>query len=69
MLCRDNDTNVLLPTYLRDIFPVQLAINNTKAKDGSQLSDYCFEPMKGEGCMIQTPLDYWYVRIRMLWVR
>lgn len=53
------DPNVLMPDYLRAILSLQTSLNTTPAADGSVLSDYCFEPMKGQGCMIQTPLDYW----------
>ena len=55
------DTNVLLPEYLCAIWDIQNAMNFTKSRDGSVLSDFCFEPMKGQGCMVETPLDYWCV--------
>jgi hypothetical protein len=51
--------NVLTAEYLLAIYSVQANITNTPASDGGTLGDYCFQPMQGQGCVVETPLDYW----------
>ena len=58
---RNNGTNILKPEYLLKLMQVQNSIYTTPASDGSLLSKYCFQPMTGQGCLVETPLDYWCV--------
>lgn len=44
---------------LLEFFELQKLINNTKASDGTILDDICYKPIRGKGCAIQSPMNYW----------
>ena len=55
--------NILQAPFLQAVLPLQTAIVDGVHRDAHgttfSLPDYCFEPIRGKGCMYQTPLDFW----------
>jgi hypothetical protein len=49
---------ILQQPYLAAVLELQNAISTATASDGTQLSDVCFRPIPGQGCLVETPLDY-----------
>lgn len=49
---------ILQKGYFQSVLSLQEALTNTPASDGTVLSDICFKPIEGRGCLIETPLDY-----------
>ena len=49
---------ILQKGYFQSVLSLQEALRNTPASDGTVLSDICFKPIEGRGCLIETPLDY-----------
>lgn len=49
---------ILQKGYFQSVLSLQEALTNTPASDGTVLSDICFKPIQGRGCLVETPLDY-----------
>lgn len=60
----DVTADMIAPQYLQRVMSVQRAIESatfTSASDGqtSSFDALCFKPIEGEGCLVESPSQYW----------
>lgn len=57
-------SGALTREYMMAALALQLSIVNANATDSSgnvwTLADLCYKPIQGEGCLIETPLDWFF---------
>ena len=51
--------NVINQDNLLSMLELQEKIENGVSSSGYKLSDFCFRPIKDQGCIIESPLNYW----------
>jgi len=49
---------ILQPAYLQALLALQQQIVSGATSSGGMLSDVCYRPILGKGCLIETPLDF-----------
>ena len=50
---------MLSKPYLLAMLDLQELIANTTDSRGHKLDDLCYKPIRGKGCIIESPLNYW----------
>jgi len=57
-----NTTDLFTVPYLDLVYELQNAIEKGKAEVNGQefgLDDFCYKPISGEGCLVESPMQYW----------
>ena len=49
---------VLTREYMQAALSLQLALVAGVASDGTTLNEVCYKPIPGQGCLLETPMDY-----------
>jgi Niemann-Pick C1 protein len=67
---KDIDIDVFQPPYLEMIYLVQSRMEDYVFELDNQtfnLTQFCYKPITGKGCMTTSPMEYWLMNLTDMW--
>ena len=67
---RDSSIDLFQKPYLEIVYHIQKALENAQLQLGSQsfnLSDICYKPITGKGCLVTSPMEFWLMNVTDMW--
>lgn len=67
---RDRSIDLFKKPYLEMIYHIQTAMESETLQHKGQffdLSDICYKPITGKGCLVTSPMEFWLMNITDMW--
>ena len=67
---RDDRIDLFKKPYLEIVYHIQTAMEEAKLEHTGQtfdLSDICYKPITGKGCLVTSPMEFWLLNVTDMW--
>lgn len=68
---RDRSIDLFKKPYLEMIYHIQTAMESDNLEYKGQhfnITDLCFKPITGKGCLVTSPMEFWLMNLTDMWV-